>query len=163
MLLKLIGRYRNEAEKAAKARAYYAACITLGAAFEGLLLAMCCMREDDVETYIAKLDPKNRPPKKVERWDLHHMLPVATAFQWLPARANKHSRTRLAEWARLIQELRNLVHPGMHIREYPNLKVTKGNWRDAQSIFELSLSSIEDLVHSDLRAEMRKRGFIPLS
>jgi hypothetical protein len=29
-LLTLIGRYRNDAEKAAKARAYHAACITLG-------------------------------------------------------------------------------------------------------------------------------------
>ena len=161
--MSLIGRYRDEEEKAAKVRAYYAACITLGAAFEGLLLAICCMREDDVEKYIVTLPSEKRPPVEVSRWQLHHLLSVATALKWLPARANKHSRTRLAEWARLIQELRNLVHPGMHLRKYPNLKITKGNWNDAKAIFELTLSSVEDLVHTDLRADMRRRGIIPLN
>jgi hypothetical protein len=162
VLLSLIGRYRSEAEKSASVRAYYAACITLGAALEALLLSMCSMRGEEVEKYVAALATANRPPRKAEQWQFHHLLSAATALKWLPARANRHSRPKLAEWVHLVKELRNLVHPGRHIREYSNLKLDKHNWNDAKAIFDLALSSILDLVKTDLRAEMRRRGVIPL-
>jgi hypothetical protein len=161
-LLSLITRYHSEAEKAAKARAYYGACVLIGSALEGSLLAMCTIRAKDVEQYVAGLAPKQRPPKAAQNWVLNQLLAVAAALQWLPARPNKHSRTRLAEWAQLIRELRNLVHPGKHIREYPRVSLGRQHWSDAKAVFDLVNDSLLDLVHADLRTEMRRHGIIPL-
>jgi hypothetical protein len=160
-LLKLIVRYRNEAEKAAKVRAYYAACILIGSALEGSLLAMCTARAEDVEDCLAGLPRNQRPPKAAQDWTLNQLLAVAAALQWLPARPNKYSRTRLADWAHLIRELRNLVHPGKHIREYPRVRLGCHHWRDAKAVFDLANDSLLDLVQVDLRMQMRRHGIVP--
>ena len=161
-LMPIIHRFHQEATRAANARAYHAACVMLGGALEGILLAMATIRSDDVETYLATLLPADQPPKRAQDWALGHLLQLATALRWFPARRNKHARRRLADWAHLIQELRNLAHPGKHIRDYPTVRVQKAHWTDAQAVFDLANSSLLDLVKSDLRADMRARGIVPL-
>lgn len=160
-LLSLINRYHSEAKKAARARAYYAACVLIGSALEGSLLAMCTLRAKDVEHHLAGLAPNHRPPKAAQDWVLNQLLAVAAALQWLPARPNKYSRTRLADWAHLVRELRNLVHPGKHVREYPRVRLGRRHWSDAKTVFDLANNSLLDLVLTDLRTEMRRRGIVP--
>jgi len=160
-LLSLINRYHSEAKKAARARAYYAACVLIGSALEGSLLAMCTLRAKDVEHHLAGLAPNHRPPKAAQDWVLNQLLAVAAALQWLPARPNKYSRTRLADWAHLVRELRNLVHPGKHVREYPRVRLGRRHWSDAKAVFDLANNSLLDLVLTDLRTEMRRRGIVP--
>jgi hypothetical protein len=162
-LVALIGRYHKEARRAAKARAYYAACVLIGSALEGSLLAMCTLREADVEAHLSALPANRRPPRTAEDWTLNQLLAVAAALRWFPARSSKHSRRRLAEWTHLVREMRNLVHPGKHIRDYPGVRLVKAHWRDAKAIARLANDSLLDLVHADLRADMRKRGIVPRS
>jgi hypothetical protein len=161
-LMPLVERFHREAQRAAKARAYHAACVMLGGALEGLLLAMATIQSDDVETYVAALPATRRPPKRAQDWSLYHLLRLAAALQWLPSRKNKYSRTRPAEWLHFIRELRNLAHPGKHIRDYPQLRVRSAHWKDAEALFDLANSSLVGLVKTDLRAEMRRRGIVPL-
>lgn len=59
-LLSLVDRYHREAEKAAKVRAYYAACVLITSTLEGSLLAMSTLRAEDVELYMASLPPSAR-------------------------------------------------------------------------------------------------------
>jgi len=160
-LLSLISRYHLEAKKAAKVRAYYAACVLVGSALEGSLLAMCTLRSTEVENYVAGLAPGPRPPRAAQDWSLNQLLAVASALQWLPARRNKYSRRRLVDWAHLVRELRNLVHPGKHVREYPRVRLGRRHWSDAKAVFDLANDSLLDLVLADLRVDMRRRGIVP--
>jgi aminoglycoside phosphotransferase family enzyme len=59
LLGKVIVRYHREAEKCASVRAYYAACIMIGTAFEAMLLQMCDLFEDEVAEAAMKL-PRDR-------------------------------------------------------------------------------------------------------
>src|SRR2546426_9255225 len=122
---------------------------------------MCTLRSTDVETYMQGLAPSRRPPKAAQDWTLHQLLAAAASLQWLPTRPNKYSRTRLADWAHLVRELRNCVHPGKHIRQYPQVRIGRHHWSDAKAIFDLANDSLLDLVHADLRADMRRRGIVP--
>jgi hypothetical protein len=125
-------------------------------------MALCCTREDDVEAYVARLPEKKRPPRVLVDWKFWQLIAVAKALKWFPTRSNKHARTQLGDWVRLVQELRNMIHPAMHVREYPRAKVTKGNWKDAEAIFNLALAALESLNLDDLRKSMREAGMVPL-
>lgn len=160
-LLSLIDRYHTEAQRAAKARAYYAACALIGSALEGSLLAMCTVRKSEVEQHIAALAPDQRPPKAAQDWALNQLIALAAALAWLPARPNKHARRRIGDWIHVVRELRNLVHPGKHIREYPRVRVGSRHWSDAQALFRLANDAPLNLVLADLRMEVRRRGPVP--
>ena len=116
LLQKIIVRYHREAEKCASVRAYYAACIMIGAALEAMLLQICEVFEDEVAEAVLKLARKLK--RSIERWGLGDLIGVAVAFGWLPTRRGIASaEPGIGELAHLIQRLRNLSHPGVHLRE----------------------------------------------
>jgi hypothetical protein len=160
--MKVIGRYRKEARKCAKAKAYYGACALIGAALEGIILMFCCLRNEDVERYVAELPNNRRPPVALDRWTLGQLIAVAKALKWFPSRSSKYARTNLGDWVHLVQEVRNMIHPAMHVREYPSHKVRKGNWKDAEAIFNLAVGALASLNLESLRKSMREKGLIPL-
>ena len=53
-------------------RAYYAACIMIGAAFEAMLLQMCDLFEDEVTQAVSKLHRK--PRGSIEHWGLDDLM-----------------------------------------------------------------------------------------
>ena len=160
-LERLTARYHKEARRAAKAKAYYGACILIGSALEASLLMMCSIRTKEVEAYVRTLSAERRPPRQLTKWGLNDLVNTATALDWIPGRKTKHARTRPGDWMHVVRELRNLAHPGKHIRDYHKVKVRKAQWADAKAIYDLAIASLLDLVKADLRAEMRRRGIIP--
>lgn len=135
LLQKIIVRYHREAEKCAAVRAYYAACIMIGAAFEAMLLQMCEVFEEEVAEAVLKLPRK--PNGSIERWGLGDLIGVAVAVGWLPTRRGiALAEPGIGELAHLIQRLRNLSHPAIHLRELDEVPLRAGSYRAAYALFD---------------------------
>lgn len=160
-LSEIIKRYVRESRICAKNRVYYAACITLGAALEGALLAMCDLQFGEVELLLASLPSNERPRGPVDRWGMDDLLKVATRLGWLPARAHEKARRRVGDWSHLVKELRNLAHPGRHIRDYPDVRLRKAHYDDARWVYGAAIEWLEHHNSKRLIEAMEKKG-IPL-
>jgi hypothetical protein len=133
-LNELIGRFDVESERCAKVQAYYAACVLQAAAFEGLLLAMCDGLLDEVEMYVQKLPSHERPKERMEKWSLAQLIKIAYGLKWLPSRRHIKGKRKTGDHVQLVKELRNIIHPGKHIRDYPNVHLREGHYSDSYTI-----------------------------
>jgi hypothetical protein len=135
LLRKIIVRYHSEAEKCAAARAYYAACVMIAAAFEAMLLQMCDVFEAEVAQAVSKLPRKPKGP--IERWGLDDLIRVAVAVGWLPAQSGPdQTEPGVGELVHLIRRLRNLSHPGAHLRELNEVPLRAASYRIAYALFD---------------------------
>ena len=135
LLRKIIVQYHREAERCASVRAYYAACIMIGAAFEAMLLQMCDLFEDEVAQAVLKLQRK--PKGSIEQWGLDDLIRIAVAVGWLPTRRGLDlAEPGIGEMAHLIRRLRNLSHPGVHLRELDEVPLRAGSYRVAYALFD---------------------------
>ncbi len=157
-LILLIRRYEREASRAAEARLYYAACALIGSALEGAILAMCTVYDKEVETHLRALPSNQRPPRAAQDWTLNHCIKIASALGWLPTRNSLRSRRKIGDWVHLVRELRNLIHPGKHVRDYPRIRIAKAHWGDARAVFKIASENLEVKVVHDLRKEIKRRG-----
>jgi hypothetical protein len=133
LLRKIHVRYYREAEKCASARAYYAACIMIGGAFEAMLLQICDLFADEVVEVLEKL-PRNLKPKgSIDNWRLDGLIRVAVVAGWLPPR-REFDEPGIGELADLIRRLRNLAHPGVHLREMSEVPLRAIHYRVAYEI-----------------------------
>jgi hypothetical protein len=135
LLRKVTVRYHREAEKCASVRAYYAACIMIGAAFEAMLLQMCDLFEEEVAQAVSKLSRK--PKGSIEHWTLDDLIGIAVAAGWLPPRRGTDlAEAGIGELAHLIRRLRNLSHPGVHLREVDEVPLRAASYRVAYALFD---------------------------
>lgn len=142
-LVGLLGRYEQEAEKSAGAGAYLAGCVMLGSALEGYLLAMTeCFREE-VERSTSV--PRDKHGKLISpyRWDLWQLLDVARELGWLPATLPVNEdmefeealeKGDIGDFVEVVREIRNLVHPGKHVRTYPGITVAEEHFQDCYTL-----------------------------
>jgi len=153
--LKLLELYESEARRCARASAYYAACAMLGAALEASLLLTCSLDADEVT---AALPTMTKKPQKssMDRWTLDELIAVSTHMGWLPTRRNPKGRKRIGDVVGFVQEMRNLLHAGRHLRRYPRRRLGGVAARDVSEIFSASLYWLEHKVISDLRRDMDK-------
>jgi hypothetical protein len=135
LLTKIVVRYYREAEKCASVRAYYAGCIMLGSAFEAMLLQTCDVFEDEVAEAVSKLPKKRKPKGPIERWGLDDLIRVAVVAGWLPTRTG-FDEPGIGERADLIRQLRNLSHPGIHLRELDEVPIRAASYRVAHALFD---------------------------
>jgi hypothetical protein len=134
-LTKIVERYHGEAEKCASARAYYAACIMIGAAFEAMLLQALSLFEDEVVEAVRNLPRRPRGP--IDRWNLDELIKVAIILGWRPPRRGPDlAEPGIGELADLLRRLRNLSHAGRHLRELDEAPLKVGDYRAAYAIFE---------------------------
>lgn len=156
-LIRLINAYDREVQRCTKARAYYAASAFLGAQLEGMLLGMCDLFPEDVRKWFAKLPPKERRKKNaIDRWDLDTLFRVARDLEWLPARSNPRGHYKIGDWVNLIKEMRNLVHPGRHLRDYPKLRIGNTHLRDAKDVFNAANSWLMAKIGDDLERAIKR-------
>jgi hypothetical protein len=135
LLRKISIRYHNEAEKCASVRAYYAACVMIGAALEAMLLQMCDLFEDEVAQAVLKLPRK--PKGSIEHWGLDDLIEIAVAVGWLPTRRGLDlAEPGIGELAHLIRRLRNLSHPGVHLREVDEVPLRAASYRVAYALYD---------------------------
>jgi hypothetical protein len=153
-LQELLVRYERETRACARARAYYAGCIMLGATLEGSLLAMCHMFQDETRAAISALPKEKQPNGRLLRWDLNHLIPIARGAAWLPAREKGRGPHKIGDWVEMLRDLRNLVHLGRHVREYPKVRLRAAVFHNAREVFETANDWILDRLYKDIRKRM---------
>lgn len=135
LLRKIAIRYEREALKCKSVRAYYAACIMLGAALEAILIQMCDLFQDEVKEAIARLEKK--PKGRFDRWGLDDLIKVAVEAGWLPPkRGSKSDEPGVGELIHLVRRLRDLSHPGRHLRELDEAPIRADAFRASYGVYD---------------------------
>jgi hypothetical protein len=126
---------------------------------QGALLAVCSCYPDEVEQYLGKLPATHKLRKtRSQDWVLADLIQVAAALDWLPARTSPRARRKIGDWVHLVRELRNLAHPGKHIRDYPGVRVGRAHWSDALTAFTIAHDALLATVNESLRQKMIHQG-----
>jgi hypothetical protein len=126
----------------------------IGGAFEALLLQICDLFEDEAAEAILKLPRKQRPRGSIEHWRLDDLIAVTVAAGWLPTPG-------IGELAHLIRRLRNLSHPGAHLREVDEVPLRAASYRVAYELFNSSREWLWVKFAKDLPMEPNKSPFGP--
>lgn len=159
---KIMVRYEREAEKCASVRAYYAACVMIGAAFEAMLLQMCDLYEDEVAEAVPRLSRK--PKGSIEHWSLDDPIGIAVAAGWLPTQQGRDlAESGIGELAHLIRRLRNLSHPGVHLREMNEIPLRAASYRTAYALFDSARDWLWMKFGQGLPVEPNNSPFGPLN
>ena len=105
----------------------------IGSAFEAMLLQICDLFADEVAEALQKL-PRNLQPKgSIDHWRLDGLVRVAVAAGWLPR--GEFDESGIGARADLIRQLRNLAHPGVHLREIGGIRLRSVHYRVAYELF----------------------------
>ena len=151
---RLVAQYQREAEVCAEAGAYLAACVMLGAALEGALVAMADLGalRPDIEKSSQAVRDKNGDLVPPESWPFRKLLALAKELNWLPAKLPPDEdidlnealeRGDVGDFAEYVREVRNLVHPGKYVREYPHVSIGDKHYADCYAVFELSIKHLK--------------------
>lgn len=125
-LQRLTNFYYAEAIRCQKAKAFFAGCVMLGAVLESALLLMVECYPDEVRAYMEA--NRKGVPGRLSDWALVELLHVAKALKWLPASLAREEefdskRAQVGDYAEVVREIRNLIHPGRWAVEYPETRI----------------------------------------
>jgi hypothetical protein len=146
-LLKIHNFYIDEAEKCYESKAYFAGCVMLGSALEAILLIMVSQYPEEINKL--KTFPKRRGKTTAPiNWSLSDLLHIAAELKWLPCKLKRTDdysspeQGAIDDDARIIQEIRNIVHPGKYLRSYPALEITEQHFSHAFQILEVIINRL---------------------
>ena len=140
----LIEQYEREAEICGNSGSYYAACALIGAAMEARLLFSCITSPEIINQTLTNL-PKNQKPNSNNplKWNLNNLLEVCSVAGWLPKLSGELVTHVPEGWGHLVRELRNLLHPGLHIRKRPRVTIGFEEFNDAKAAYMLITSQLQ--------------------
>jgi hypothetical protein len=148
-LLKIHNFYIDEAQKCYGAKAYFAGCVMLASALETTLLVMVDRYKEEINT-LSKFPMRRGEPTAPINWTLSELLDIAAELNWLPRKLkrtddyNTPEEGEIGDDARIIQEIRNLVHPGKYLRAYPLLDITEQHFFHSFVILEEIIKRLHD-------------------
>jgi hypothetical protein len=159
--------YRKEARKCSKNRAYLAGCIFLGSALETSLLAMAKCYQTEVR-HSNKYLSRRKKDRNIDKWDLFSLLELARELKWIPsklpmgkvARASGISSEKalasgdLGYFADVVREIRNLVHPGVYLRNMGNARITRRYYGFCFEVIDLILERLEHELEVSIRKQL---------
>ena len=155
-ILRLARYYRREAERCRESKAFLAGCVMTGAALESMLLAIAnCFPE---EALSSKLAPRRGGAvKPLVDWSLAHLLSVTKERGWLPSGLSlddewDDARAEIADYAEVIRQIRNLIHPSRYAEGFLGKRITK---RYLESSFEI-LDAANDFLMNKVAATLER-------
>jgi hypothetical protein len=140
----VVVRYEEDARRAASAGAYSAAITLLGAGLEGLLL-LRCLKSKNKSAKTASTLPKKQRPRNLDDptgWTFETLIETNLAAGWLPNVSTAIATYDPAGLAHILRVMRNQVHPGRCVREYPWLEISEDDYKDGEAIYVALLSKI---------------------
>jgi hypothetical protein len=146
----IVVRYEEDAKRAASASAYSAAVTLLGAGVEGLLLLRCLRSKNKAGRTARELPRRYRPryPDDPTTWNFDSLIEVCFRAGWLPPVATAVADYNPADLAHLIRRMRNHVHPGKHARDRAWIETDERDYRDAEAIYLILLSTLGHIKNS---------------
>lgn len=122
--------YYEEAKKCRDAKSYLAGCVMIGAALETDLILMCHCYSNEISKKVPNLIPQARGKyKSLLKWSFVELLNVVRGCGWLPAGLNSEKdawdevKADIGDYAIILKNIRNLVHPSRYITDLGRLKM----------------------------------------
>ena len=158
-LMRLCRLYHREARRCKEAKSYVAGCIMIGALLEANLIGMCHLYPDEIPESL--LPKKKKEPKPLLEWTLAELLRIARDCGWLPAGlplGDKWNRrkAKIGDYAIVLKEYRNLVHPGAYMTVLPKSRITKRRLEFCFEIFEVASDHLQERIHASLRKHLEE-------
>lgn len=144
-LEELFRRYRTESLAAEASEAFYAAAATRGAALEALLLLRCVREPAKVTAALGVLPSRERPRGDPFSWTLGQLILVVHAAGWLPSVDVDGATLDIQRQANSLRHLRNLLHPGRHLRESLAFELNQEHLLDARAALVVIETVLEEL------------------
>ncbi len=146
-LLRLLAIYIDEANKCEKNRVYFAGCIVLGVGIEACLLAMAKWYPEKArrtKTY------QQQKKKKMDELGLFELIKIALDLHWITPKLGKSLHE--------VRKIRNLVHPGKHLRFETGALVSRSNYQFCRRTFEVLSETLNHEVEESIRKQMIREG-----
>lgn len=158
-LLRLSGLYRKQSDRCADSKAYLAACVMIGSALESDLIAFCHCYSNEIPTDI--IPQRKGKPKHLLNWTFFELLRVAKRCAWLPAGLQleedwNQRRAKIGDWAEVVRQIRNLVHPGCYVSDYSRQRVTKTRMELCSDVLNTAQHHLLQKLHKSLEAAVMK-------
>jgi hypothetical protein len=163
-LSKIAMFYHDEAERCARARRYFAACVLSGAALEGLLLSMCYVEDDRVRrTAVYRQKSFRSKRNRFLEFKLSQLIAIATELKWIPSKEIKLGRrkTTHAQLMHGVRQTRNLIHPGAWAVEGGPKHVYKAEYESVYEVLDFTREWLLQRVLHAIRKRMLEEGILP--
>ncbi|HHY45431.1 MAG TPA: hypothetical protein GX512_06965 [Firmicutes bacterium] len=155
-IIALFTFYRDEAERCRESGAYLASCVLLASALEAALLAMaeCFAREVSEFTRRSRAKELSRPRKE---WGLSQLLLIARNLDWLPSSHREIESldphdAKVGDYIEVVRVIRNLIHPGIYLREYPGEAITEKHLDISYRVLEIACECLSGKLDSAIQA-----------
>ncbi len=164
-LMRLIRLYHREAKRCMAAKSYLAGCVMIGAALEASLMSMCHCYVDEIPGDFLPMHRKKQKPLR-ER-SLGELLGVARGCGWLPtglalSKTRKDDwnprKAKIGDWAVVLKDLRNLVHPNAYMTDLPKSRMTKRRLELCFEIFETATVHLLAMIYTLERRFLSEEG-----
>jgi len=153
-LLRLSHVYYREAIRCEDSKAYIAGCVMAGACLETLLVMMVNMYGAEVQA--ADLVPiMKQKLKPLLKWTLRELVLAARGMNWLQAGLQigaewNTRRANIGDYAEVLRQIRNLVHPARYLQDHSPLRVTRKYLKQSIEIIEVVAKHLEAKVSASL-------------
>ena len=140
----IVIQHENDSRLAANAEAFSAAVTSFGAGIEGLLLLRCLRSPRKARSVASKLPKRIRPRRQdnADKWTFETLIETCDAAGWLRPIGTTIAQYNTASMAHVLRNMRNYIHPGRHARERPWSVTDEQEYRDANAIYVLLLSTL---------------------
>ena len=144
----------REAAQCADEGLYRPACVMLGAALEGVLLATVIAKEP-VLRETGRWPRQRKPPLD---WTLSGLVDIAFDAGWIPSSFRGQQLTledgdlgNAVEW---LAWLRNLVHPGAFVRELaPEVEISDAAFANGFGVIEEVFNRLAEVLNDGMPEE----------
>ena len=156
--------YHDEAQRCARARCYFTACVMAGAALEALLLSFCYVNDRSVRTTAVYRQKNFRTGRnRFLEFGLSQLIGVATELRWIPSKQITVGRrkTTHAQLMHGVRQTRNLVHPGAWAREHGPKRVYKIEYESVYEVLDVTREWLLQRTLHALRKRMLHEGILP--
>ena len=142
--------FEEEAHACIGVDAYYASCVMLGSAAEARLLLACLEHPNDVEAAQLRLPGSLRPRKDVLDWRLDDLIRVTAEIGWLPRLENEFFVFDTERLLHRLREIRNLLHPGRHVRDVPHAQIGEEAYDDALAAYNVLCRLLDQIDSAEV-------------
>jgi hypothetical protein len=113
----------------------------------------------DEATATGKLPRRNKAIKPLLGWNLAELLGVAKAAGWLPSALQygkddwTDKKAEIGDYAELVRELRNFVHPARYLEDHYRKRVTQ---RHLEYVIEI-IEDVADWLYARIARRLLQR------
>ena len=151
----LLNEYIAEMEKCGRAGAYFAGCVMAASALEAVLLAKVNLELLNENGNFSKFKRK----KSLVRLTLGELIEAAKEAGWFPFAPDEEiegnlRKAKIGNLMEVVREIRNMLHPGKWLRDYPDIKhINKEHFEASYSILKGAI----DHLYNQLIAELGRK------